>query len=262
MFTVIDRIKSDNGYKIRLDFFNQIVLNEHDGIEILVKILRIIEEYEFYLPKGLAEFDLSLDSYNGKWFHANLHQSLMVFDFYVGNKAVLLNDIYALKKSINLFLTKYYGAGVIDFSNIDSMFLEQVLGVDLPYIENAFIERLNLSDLRNFDIVRKEGINIKEGRYFKQIQSGSYVNFPNHINNHLNETNEDRTKRIYSLMNEGVYGNNGKYIILYNSSNVIRDGEHRAAALLSIFGDIKVSILRILFSHNFYSYKLFYNGGD
>ena len=121
------------------------------------------------------------------------------------------------------FLTKQYGFNLIDYSKIDPMFLEQILGIDLPFLKGAEIKTIWLNDLKNFSIMKKRGIPLKKGRYYQQLITKSFINSPNHKNNFINQTNENRLLTSVENMKKHNYGSNGSFIILYNNSFVIRD---------------------------------------
>lgn len=255
---MLETIERTLSKEVVFDFKNKIVLDEHHGIEFLVKLNRLIYELQNIIALNKNITKITLPNRGGYSFQCDVFKDgvLVYTDFGVQN--ISLDCVDIIKNNIVSFLDKFYGVGIISYRKINPMYLEQVLGVDLPYLISAKIEEVRLSDLRNFDINNPYGSLIQNGRYYKQISSNAYINTPSHINNFIGQTNEERTKAVLETMKNGQYGNNDELIVLYNDSPIIRDGEHRAAALFYLYGDITLKVLKLKFSKNYYSYNLYY----
>lgn len=243
--------------EISIDCFKTSPFNEHYGLEILAKINRAIYEFENLQDKN-NDIAITMDSYEGTICYAILNSKKMQFFYGNEHMLILAKEIKMIKIKIITFLNEHYGFYYVNYESIDPMFLEQVLGVDLPFLISVQIKNIYLNELKNFSEEDKNGVPLKSGRYFKQITSNSYINYPRHINNLYNESNEDRIKKVLKAMKDNSYAKNGSMIILYNDSLVIRDGEHRAAALYYLYGNIEIPVLVLSFLENFYSYKLYY----
>ena len=249
------------GKEIKIYIFeNVLCLNEQLAIEFMVKLLRADSEIKNLNSKATMMQILKPDFCMAK-VDVKLIENRIIVDSFYGKKDFEICEFESICNDIVWFLAQNYNVGDFDLLKIDAMYLEQILGIDLPFIVSAKIEMIQMEDLRNFSVENPCGIPLIEGRYYKQISTDSYINYPNHINNFIGQTNEERTRTVLETMKESNYAKNGKYIILYNDSNVIRDGEHRAAALYHLYGNIEIPVLRIKFSHNYYSYKLFYSKG-
>lgn len=255
MFETIERTPKK---EVVFDFEAKRVLDEHHGIEFLVKVNRLI--FELLNIKSLHKdiHKITLPNRNGYSFQCDIFENSITIYSDLGVENVSFDSIDIIKNKINFFLDKFYGVGMISYSKINPMYLEQVLGVDLPYLISAEIEKVRLSDLRNFDINNPSGGLISNGRYYKQISSNAYINAPSHINNFVGQTNEERTKAVLEAMKNELYGKNDELIVIYNDSPIIRDGEHRAAALFYLYGDITLRVLKLKFTKNYYSYNLYY----
>ena len=229
------------------------------GIEFFGKVLRAFDERSF---NKSASNCLVYSCVNG-----STHYSISFLENGVELKCDSSTFIFgdeeliASKNNIISFLNRYFAKGAIDFSQIDFKYFEQILGIDVPFIVDASIEMVRLSQLKCFDINHSDGIPLEEGRYYKQLIDNQFVNEPNHVNNYYLESNEERFRRVLAWVKADNYRESGKMITVYNDSFIIRDGEHRATALLFLNGDSSIPILRIAFSHNYYSYRLFYEGG-
>ena len=252
-------ISIDHLKQIYINTFECVVFDEHSGIEMLVKINRVIHEYLHLKDKANGLF-VELDAYCNKKYCAVLDDNGILFKSNHGTLIINKNDVLLIKDEICRFLSDNYGLNIINFFKIDPMFLEQVLGVDLPYLIKAEIKNIRLKKLRNFSLNHDEGLPLYEGRYYKQIVLNKFTNYPRHKNNFIGQTNEDRILKSVSNMKGNRYSCDGSFITLYNQSFVIRDGEHRAAALLYLYNDIEIPVLILSFSKNYYSYKLFYEG--
>jgi protein-tyrosine phosphatase len=227
-----------------------VYLKEQLAIRLFSEILRFKNEVEF----SKAHEELTYSSGDGfACYYSGLEKK---YKFSFCNHEISLSqyEIDSLSKEILLFLNNQYAKGSLDFFNIDPIFIERQLGIDIPFIETAEIQTIKLSELRCFSSGNKNGIPIKDGRYYKMLTEGTSLNeLP--ASNHIHETNSERLKTVLSTMKTGMYSKNDQYIVVYNDSNVIRDGEHRCSCLYYLFGDIEVKIMRIKFTQNFFSYK-------
>ena len=251
----VESIELING-KITFLYQSKYSFSEQKGLELFGKILRAVDEYLFnpnidncvVFSSHNKNIDCDIE-FNGLDINIRYNNLRFSFDH---------NSLILSKDNIVSFLNETYGKGDIDFNSIGFKFFEQVLGIDTPYIMDSKIERVYLNNLKCFKINNPNGTDLKNGRYYKQIQNNTFINNPSNINNYFSQTNEQRLKDIcLKMKNEGYLNKKGS-IVLYNNSYVIRDGEHRASALLYLKGDIEIEVLRIWFSKNYYSYRLFY----
>lgn len=238
-----------------------VTLNEQEFVEFMVKCLRALSEIKNAIKKDVKELQVLKADFCQVQMNVLFKDDNVHIECKYGAETLSIAEFERNCDSMWQILSSMYDTGDLKLKTIDTMYLEQILGIDLPFIVSAKIEIIQMEDLRNFSVENSSGIPLSEGRYYKQISTDNYINYPNHINNLIGQTNEERTRSVLEIMKEFNYSKNGKYIILYNNSNVIRDGEHRAAALYHLYGNIEIPILRIKFSQNYYSYKLFYLKG-
>ena len=74
-----------------------------------------------------------------------------------------------------------------------------------------------------------------------------YAKYPQ--TNDFGEENIDRLSAVLKEIQRDGYGASGRYIVLFNDQNLIRDGQHRAAAAFYLEGDREVKILRMKFKN-------------
>ena len=111
------------------------------------------------------------------------------------------------------FLDKEYSKGDLDFDNIDYRFFEHILGIDIPYIEDAVVEKIKLTDLKCFATEDNSEIRLQEGECYIQLKNEEFSNIPSHKNNHYLQTNTEELKRILLLVDNNGYYNSGFYFI-------------------------------------------------
>lgn len=243
--------------KIVFQFCYKFELDEEIAIEFFSKLLRIEKEF-LNLENDILFYKSTLAN---ELFECSLNHDIFTICCCLGEFSFNEKQLFSFCKIIKIFLNENYCKGDLNFKMIDPMYFEKILGIDIPFLLSARLEKININDLKCFSLDDKNGIELTKGRYYKQIISGHYINYPNHENNLINQTNEQRTKKALNAMMNNSYGLTGEYIIVYNDSNIIRDGEHRASALKFIYDDINIYVLRLKFSKNYYSYKLFYKNG-
>ena len=61
------------------------------------------------------------------------------------------------------------------------------------------------------------------------------------------QSNQERLDSMLSSIRDNGYPFHGNYIVLYGDDNIIRDGQHRAACLYYLHGDISVPVIRMYF---------------
>lgn len=137
-----------------------------------------------------------------------------------------------------------------DFASLISPYL-----VDLDYVE---IEKVKLKDLQ---------VAIRKGfRYpvFCQIGLSHIVGAlrgnRKALKQYLSENNHESSygnahlDELFQKIKEDGYPLDGRYIVLFNNQNIIRDGQHRAACLYVLYGeDYELPILRLHFKNERYS---------
>lgn len=138
----------------------------------------------------------------------------------------------------------------------------------LPFLKDVEEKDINLEDLW-IDICSEDGIEeyrkLKDSRVLRALNGDiDEDNQRKQINSFgyglSRMSNDARTKEILnSIKNDGY---NDNYKIVITESNRIIDGQHRAAALLYLYGNIVVRVKKLIFQENImvfnnYTYKNF-----
>jgi hypothetical protein len=147
-------------------------------------------------------------------------------------------------------------------------YMEDIPGFDLRQISNEFFlqkadcwndlikvhkVKMNLSQLRvdTKGLIRKYVIRpLRYSRVIKAINGDNRENDKQEERNYFGQTNSDRIDSMLASIKEYGYPKDEKYIAVFNDQNIIADGQHRAACLLHLYGDIQVDILRFYFRNN------------
>lgn len=152
-------------------------------------------------------------------------------------------------------LNKLFRRNGFNSSFFDGTFLSDI-GDKLMDIEDIQLEQMKLEDLI---IMTKNSVGLpvmkklKNSRICKAL-NGDTQELEAYIQE--NQRGENNIERVISMMNllkTHEYPYKDKYIILFNNSNVIKDGQHRAACLLSLYGNISVPVLRVHFKNGQYN---------
>ena len=71
---------------------------------------------------------------------------------------------------------------------------------------------------------------------------------------HIGQSGRERLNVIVDSIKAHGYPYHGKKLVFFNNSNVIRDGQHRAAVMMFLYGDKKIPVVRLFFKNDKYSY--------
>lgn len=162
-----------------------------------------------------------------------------------------IEELNELARNSGIALNNFLSIDGFDYIDFDPLFLSQIASY-LPDLIEVRDEKIKLSELlvdtRVCGFIRYRGIdksrvykaylgNAKEDERYKQI-------------NKHGETNSDRRDTLLESIKNNGYPYNNNYIILFNDQNIVRDGQHRAAALYYLNGDIEIPIKRMIFIDN------------
>ena len=154
-----------------------------------------------------------------------------------------------------------------DISKIDPVYLSLWLWPKLSEIKRVNIENVKLGDLLVRSMDGKKIEKLKESVELKALLQESNENdFYNRKSNHYGQSDTQRLQSILDSIRQNGYPYDGKYIILFDNSSLIRDGQHRASCLYFLYGNIDIPIMRLYFNENtpvkktrFYHNRRFYN---
>lgn len=242
------------------------LLTETATVEIIVSLLRAHEELNFLrrrrpmilesthrLPLIIIDKQLScglIVSVSEMIVEATL-EGQKIFTLSLEKFAELIAVLYAL-------LNAEYGKSAVDFKIFHPIYLEHMLGIDIPNLIGASHERQKISDLRIFSVNdQRKGIHVTEGDLYRQLQSGRFSEEKFCTTNHLFESGEERMRNILTESLLQPHVSRDRALVVYNDEQIIRDGAHRLTCLYYLYGDIDVPVLRLRFSSVRYSYSMF-----
>lgn len=126
-------------------------------------------------------------------------------------------------------------------------------------LKSARIEKIRLSKLL-VDTYDDKGkyifLPLPNSRVVKALHGNTKENDNRIELNYYGQTNHERVLSMLDSIKRYGYPKDNKYIVIFNNSNVIEDGQHRAACLFYLYGDIEVEVLRIQFIDNKYTTAL------
>ena len=117
-----------------------------------------------------------------------------------------------------------------DAHKIDSVFLECMLWKDILHLTKITFDEVKLSDLL---IAGKPIKTLANSNLMKSLKGNDKFDIKRKESDYQTQTRKERRDRVADYVGEKGYPYDGKYIILYGDDNVIKDGQHRAVALLN-----------------------------
>ena len=173
-----------------------------------------------------------------------------IFEIHFDNFEIFSGQLYDI-------LNAEYTGNIFDLRTLDAIYLEHMLGADLPFFTGWNYDEEYISDLKVFDKQTLSEVSIEHHLDFLQLKSKKFFNSPRLTTNILGESNEFRFRKILSSLIQKGYPCDDKFIILYNDEMTVRDGTRRLSCLYFLHGNIKIPVLRLRFSKNYYSYSMF-----
>lgn len=140
----------------------------------------------------------------------------------------------------------------------DPIFLDMISSFLLD-LESVHIENIKLSSLK---VETKNAIglpvmrSLSQSRVVKALEGKTKELEKYQQENYKGQTNIERVERMKKNISFNGYPFDGKYIVVFNNQNVIKDGQHRAACLLYEKGDMSVPVIRMRFKNNKYNVSM------
>ena len=144
-----------------------------------------------------------------------------------------------------------------NINNFDPSFLHDISHM-LINLESVTFENIQLSNLivsRKAFLGVEKWVSLNQYKVYRAINGDAEENNNYLQNNFVNQNNQERVDSVKKLIEERGYPINNEYIVLFNNQNYIRDGQHRAASILSVKGNIEIPIIRLKFKNNNYNLK-------
>lgn len=250
---------------IRLKNYNIVIFNNHNKNNICININDKNYDINMNIFNFFASSILNANNeiiylkkrnieYSGK-IYENLYKNHKVFiekydliKIFIDNEIYIINsdEISTLSEEIYKFYENKYKFN-FSLRDIDTMYLAFFFWKRLNYIIKANIEYVMIDDL----YVKHQGKESKiiDTAYFKVLNKNKKINIPTVFNtNHIKVSNYKRIHDVIYMIKKYKYPYNNQYIIVYNNEFEIRDGQHRAASLRYLYGNIKIPIMRIYFN--------------
>ena len=145
-----------------------------------------------------------------------------------------------------------------NLKSFDPVFLKDISRM-IPYISNINIEEIEISKLKCITRFKLIGdIYWITLRKIEKIPAFKYLNgnkeefLSYKQKNLIDKNNIERINRTLTSIKKNGYPFNDQYIVLFNKQNIVRDGQHRIAALAHLNGlNSKIKVMRIDLDGNF-----------
>lgn len=123
--------------------------------------------------------------------------------------------------------------------------LEHLQGID---VQERFIDdmRCIVYRSRKLGVYRFVPVAETPAYLFLAKQDDSFLEYSQ--NSYLGMANQQRLLKIADEIQEHGYPYEGRYIVLFQGQNLVRDGQHRAAALRHLRGNARIPVLVFKFS--------------
>lgn len=128
-----------------------------------------------------------------------------------------------------------------------SEFLDDLEAIKTETIKLSEVKCITAKRLRH-DLVISRHVKLKDTPAYKYLQGdeAEFSQYPQFNYHGIN--NENRLQGIIESIKTNGYPFEGKYITLFDGEDIIRDGQHRAAALATVMGlDAEVPVYRFYF---------------
>lgn len=134
-----------------------------------------------------------------------------------------------------------------DCALLDPVYLQVMLWKDLLHLNAIKTDCAKLGDL--IAPGHNGASPLAKSRAVKALCGDTTENDGPRPSHHLGQTSGQRLDEMYNSIKEHGYPWKDQYIILYGDDNIIRDGQHRAACLYTLFGDMEVPVKRFYFDN-------------
>lgn len=170
-----------------------------------------------------------------------------------GFRADITNQqLEKLSDEVRIILNSFIQADGFDVNLFSEGFLAQIYYM-LPKLEKLEIVKRRISGLQ-FEGKSKIGTSrctgVDRARIYKALMNDNSENNKKIQDNYFFQSNDDRIFEMLESLKIYGYPYDNKYIVIFNDQNIIRDGQHRAACLYYLNGDIEIPVLRCQFKDN------------
>lgn len=169
-----------------------------------------------------------------------------------------INELVRLARDMEGAFNEIIDVEGFSCRDFDPVNLSEMAGI-LPDLESISYENVMLEDLLidTFDELGEPVIRpLKESRVYKALKGDKAENNAHKQTNLFKssgaepQTNRERLEYNLEQIREKGYPVGKEFIILFDDDYIIRDGQHRAACLYFLYGNISVPIRRLHFKKN------------
>lgn len=146
----------------------------------------------------------------------------------------------------------------LDINQVDPLFLFEISSY-LPELQSVKMDKIKLSDLQvdtlfmgTIPVIRGIG----SSRIVAALRHNTEENDIHKQQNLLFQNNSQRLESVRHLIENNDYPYDGKYIILFNNQNIIRDGQHRAGCMYIKDSNREIEIQRFIFKNSMYNISM------
>lgn len=218
-------------------------------------LFRLLSAFLFRLNFELSNFNTD----DEQWWvasglphilNATIQGDLVSISFFDKSINLKKGELKSLVFSLMNELNNMYNFG-LDLSSFDPIYFENMLILDLPYINNVKLEKHTINDLRFYSKEDMNGTTIENSKYYLLLKSGIDKIYYSRSNLSY-DTQMNRFKRLESSILRN--GFDSFSAVIYNSCPIVRDGSHRAAVIYNLYGNKVINVINLLFSYNHYSF--------
>lgn len=166
-----------------------------------------------------------------------------------------VSEFFEVSDNIIDSLNKLIKVNNFDATNFDPIFLDMCSNYLLDLIEIEYTT-IKLEDLKvqtlgwlGIPVIK----NLKHSRVLKALKGNCEEQIRYKQENYRGQNNIDRMNSILDSIKNNGYPHNDSYIVLFNNQNFIRDGQHRAACIYYLYGNIEIPIIRMHFKDGKYN---------
>ena len=180
------------------------------------------------------------------WMDDNIGESIHI---HIGDVRVDLTDeeFSAMYSDICTAINEMVSVEGFDCHFINPVYIQDMLWEDLPHLTAVKLDQIRLRDI--LCPYYGKYIPLPYSRAVKALEGDPKLNNDNRKSHHIGQTSEERLGALYESIRDNGYPFNNEYLVLYGDDNIIQDGQHRAACLWKLYGDISVPVLRLYFDN-------------
>ena len=165
---------------------------------------------------------------------------------------ITIDELDSLSKELAVALEGFINIEGFCVAKFSKEFLLQLAeNNSLPYLDSVKEDNVKISDIQIPYHRSLGGLGYRsllESNVLKALNGNTTENDKSTERNYYNQTSQDRVEEILKSVREKGYPCGDQKIVLHQKDNRIFDGQHRAACVYYLKGDIELPVTRIGFS--------------